>query len=287
MLKARLLAAVGIMAVVASSLAGVLTAQTPAKPLAFEVASIKPNKSGGRGAAGGMHPGGRFVVTNATVFRMIANAYRVRDSQVLAGPNWINSDHFDIVAKTNGSPTADQRALMFQSLLADRFGLALHHETRELTEFTLVMARNDKKLGPRLHPASAVDTDCTGAAAAGLIIDPVSGLPLVRPCGLQFTPGRFTARGMTMDELASTLAGRGGLSFFVENKTGLSGKFNVDLEWAENPTPSSSSADGPSAPADRPSIFTAVQEQLGLKLQSTKGPVDVLVIDHVEHPTED
>jgi uncharacterized protein (TIGR03435 family) len=156
MLKARLLGAVGIVAVAV----GVLMAQTPASPT-FEVASIKLNKSGGRGAAGGMQPGGRFVVINATVFRVIANAYRVRDSQIAGGPSWINSDHFDIVAKANGSPTADQRALMLQSLLAERFSLTLHHETRELTEFTLVMARSDKKLGPRLHPASPADADCT------------------------------------------------------------------------------------------------------------------------------
>jgi uncharacterized protein (TIGR03435 family) len=289
MMKARLLSAAGIVAMVGGIAVGV-AAQKPAR-LAFAVASVKANKSSGSSGpfALGFLSGGRFTATNVTVQRLIAAAYRMPASRISGGPNWLTSDRFDIQAKTDDpDPSQDvdgvpRQFLMLRGLLADRFRLAVRNEVRELPIYALVLTRSDRKLGPRLH---AVTVDCAAVRAAS---SPTAPPPPPRPderppCGIGVRGNSLIAGGATMTQLANALSDRA--DRIVVDKTNLTGNFDLDLAWTAIPNadPSGSPTIDPGAP---PLIFTAIQEQLGLKLESTKGPVAVLVIDHVEHPTED
>jgi uncharacterized protein (TIGR03435 family) len=252
---ARVLSAVGIVAVVG----GALVAQTPAPP-AFEVASIKRNATGigPIGAPGDQFSNGRFRTTNIPLRLFMRQAFqRMQTAEIEGGPPWLDTDRWDIIAKAE-SPAADMWP-MLRALLADRFKLVMHHETRERPFYALVMARRDGRLGPSLRPSTG-------------------------PSQNRQLSGAFTAHAtplkLLVDVLAATVQQR------VVDRTGLSGTYEIDLHW----TPVSvqnALAFSDVNPNDAPSIFTAVEEQLGLKLESTKGPVDVLVIDHVEHPTED
>ena len=271
---------------------------------AFEVASVKPNKSGPGPTMLGIQPGGRFTATNIPLRLLIRNAYQVQDSQLVGGPAWITSDRFDIMAKAEGDvPPPDPggppgppgvMTLMLRTLLADRFKLVVHHETRELPIYALVIARSDGKLGPQLRPAAVDCTSVMAAARARGGPPPAPPQPGERPsCGMRFGLGQMAAGGFPLSQFANSL------SQFVQrmviDRTGLTGSFDLDLTWTPDQLPQRA----PGTPADQPlrvngvdidpngpSIFTAVQEQLGLKLDSQRGPVDVLVIDSVEHPTE-
>jgi uncharacterized protein (TIGR03435 family) len=284
----------------------------PASPgPAFEVTSVKPNKA----APGGPfmmqnQPGGRLTATNVPVRLLIQSAYRPLQSfQIIGGPAWLTTDRFDIVAKASGDlatamfsapspesndPTPMQLAV--RALLADRFKLVVHRETRELPTYTLVLARSDRQLGPGIHPAT-VDCAAVAAARGRAGAAPPPGPPPVgeRPlCGMMSGFGVLSAGATTLTQLAAVLSGPVGRT--VLDQTGLTGAFDVDLKWTPDQLPQRA----PGAPGDQPitvngtaidpngpSIFTALQEQLGLKLESTKGPMDVLVIDSAEHPTED
>jgi uncharacterized protein (TIGR03435 family) len=285
MMKARALVAVGIVAL-AGSVAGIRAAQAPDTPK-FEVASVKPNKSGDGATALGFQPG-RFRAINETLVRLIGEAYATSfplpRHQIIGGPTWIDADRFDVDAVVGGNPLSEQQHLMLRALLADRFKLATHNETRELPIYNLVKVRSDGRLGEKLRRS---DIDCAALRAAGSIPPPVrSGPP---PCIMGFGRGTLSAKAMTISQLANL-----GLTRLVNrpvvDRTGLDGAYDWTLEWMPNqPSPSQLDSPGTSAQIDpdRPSIFTALQEQLGLKLESTKGPVDVLVIDHVEPPNED
>jgi uncharacterized protein (TIGR03435 family) len=286
--KPHVLDAIGIVAVL-GGIVSLLSAQTPANPT-FEVASIKPNKSieGARGI--GFQPGGRFSARNVRVRELIAAAYGtpqpLASFRIVGGPKWISADPFDVVAKaaenfpeTQAQPgwsTAGE--LMLRELLADRFKLVVHRETRQLPIYALILATSNGRLGPQLRPSAA--DDCVDSATA--VADPS------RRCGaFRFTPPqRMSARGVTIDAIARFLemntVGRG-----VINRTGLMGTFSMDLEFTRDAAAVDPAVDTDRSADAAPSIFTAVQEQLGLKLESSRGPVDVLVIDRVEHPTED
>jgi uncharacterized protein (TIGR03435 family) len=266
---------------------------------AFEVASVKPNKSGDGRVLLGVQPGGRFTATNVTLRMLIRNAYQLQDFQIAGGPGWLNDDHFDIVAKApdgtppplppgSGQPSLIQ--LMMRALLADRFKLALHDETREMPIYALVLARNDGKLGSQLQQSTA---DCSpgrgarGNAPSGPPPDFAAG---TRPtCGIRIGPGQMAGGGFPLAQLANTLAQF--VQRVVVDRTGLTGNFDFDLSWTPDQLPQGQPPPGapPLPPIDPngPSIFTAVQEQLGLKLESTKGPVNVMVIDRAEPPTPD
>jgi uncharacterized protein (TIGR03435 family) len=283
----------GILAVGAVS---ALRAQTPApdtKPPAFEVASIKQNKSGENN---GMMTGlltSQFTATNVLLRNFIIFAYQIQGFQLEGGPSWITSDRFDIVAKAEGNPPPQVPGgppgplrLMMRALLADRFKLLLHPQTKELPIYALVMAKVDKTLGPQMHRS---DTDCAAIRAKinrGGAPPPSPGeWPL---CGIRTRPGGMGAGGLPLSELAASLSQV--LERVVVDHTGLMGNFDLTLTWTPDQVPQRDSAGGPALPPidpNGPSIFTAVQEQLGLKLESTKGPVDVLVIDSVDHPTPD
>ena len=212
----------------------------------FEVASIKPSAPGARGPTIYNPTRERFAITAITTKSLIAYAYDVRDFQVSGGPNWVGSEEYDIVAKPQGEPNNERIQAMARALLAERFNLTLHHESKEMPVLALVVSKG----GPRLQPSVG------------------TGGPEVRG-----GRGRLVARKVTMGVLAAQLAGRV-LDRPVLDRTGIAGEFDVSLEW----TPDERSDRGPS-------IFTALQEQLGLKLETQRGVVDVLVVDHVERPS--
>jgi uncharacterized protein (TIGR03435 family) len=298
-----------IIATLLSSLTLITSAQN--QPLAFEVASVKPNDSGGRGTTMGMQPG-RYTATNVTLRTLIVSAYRLQSFQLLGGLGWISSDHFDIVAKIpDGVPLAPaepqgevptQFQLMLRALLADRFKLVVHNETREMPIYALVTVRSDKKLGPEIHPSTI---DCGALAAQstlkekegkqkskeerGSVIPATAVTGQSPPCNMVMGPGRMSAGGVTMATLASSLSGS--VQRMVLDRTGVEGTFDTELTWTpdqmpQGPTGGVPKITGAKIDPNGPSIFTALQEQLGLKLESARGSVDVLVIDSVQKPSE-
>jgi uncharacterized protein (TIGR03435 family) len=302
------LAATGVAVIVGPIVVGALNAPRlraqsqaiDAKGPTFEVASVKPNRSGERGRLFRFPPGGQFTATNMQLRDLIRFAYGLQEFQISGGPNWVDSDHFDIVAKAEGNPAPEQVRLMMRALLAERFKLTVHNELKELPIYALVVANRDGKLGSQLQRSGA---DCVPmrpppggtlpplpSAAAGPPRPPDPNGP--PRCGAMFGPARITAREMTMTQLAN------GLTMLVRrvviDRTGLSGGFDLDVDFTPDQMPPAGQAQVPpgapplpSIDPNGPSIFTALQEQLGLKLDPRRGPVDVLVIDRVEHPTED
>ena len=261
----------------------------------FEVASIKPNHSGDRrssiGAAGrGGAPMDRFIDTNTTLKMLIGWAFAgssiaLTMDQVTGGPDWINSERYDIDAKIEDSqaaalsklPGSDEIAqvrLMVQSLLADRFRLVAKDTMVMRPVYALVIAKG----GPKLQETV-----------------PGSPSPIIsggRQMQAFFNLGEIRGHGLSMSGLARGLSGSG-LDRLVLDKTGLKGAYDIDLKWTPDiPSsagmmPGSSSGVEPAPPdASGPSVFTAIQEQLGLKLEPVTGPVEAIVIEHIEKPTE-
>jgi uncharacterized protein (TIGR03435 family) len=259
------------------------------KPLTFEVASVKPNTSASRPVGGsGFMPGGRFRATWMTTRQLIALAYSLTlpDFQMSGGPNWIDSDHFDIIATAEGPPVPDfaQMRMMLRALLQERFELRVHSANKTLPIYRLVLAGRGGRLGPQLQRGSV---DCVAAHTNG------DQPPLTErtPCGMRLGGGTMVATSIPMSLFTLTLSNMVGR--YVADRTGLTGPFDLDLTWTATETQQGLGLDPlPGVPSvtpsekNGPSLFTALQEQLGLKLESTKGPVDVLVIDHVEQPTE-
>jgi bla regulator protein blaR1 len=270
-------------------------AQETSRP-SFEVASVKRNRASDGRVSLGFQPGGRMTATGVTLKMLIGTAYGagqpLGNSQIIGGPDWLDRDRFDIVAKADGDVVPGPNGplpLMIQSLLADRFKLAVHNETREMPIYALVMARSDGKRGPQLNPSAV---DC--AAMRGRGGPPPTPAPGERlPCAMRISPGNLTGGGMAMAQLASALGRMPAVNRIVEDRTGLTGGFDFDLTWtpdqAQLPPGGPPPGAPPLAPIDPngPSLFAAVQEQLGLKLESTRGPVPVIVIDRAEPPTED
>jgi bla regulator protein blaR1 len=302
--RAAMLIATGLVAVAvpiafgqASATQGTAAAQAAstaaaAPALAFDIASIKPDKSTDGMSRLGLMPGSNFVATNVSPLMLIRMAYGVEDNQISGAPSWLSSQRYDIEAKPNEfeadqlqklSPQDRSAAVgqMIQALLADRFKLTLHHETKELPEYVLVVAKN----GPKMQEAKPDDTYPNGFKGP----DGRPGAGMMR-----MMPGQITAQGVVLANLVRTLSAQ--LGSTVIDKTGLTGKYDFTLQWSPDMNqPSTMTAGGAggqgpgaAAPADSsgPSIFTALEEQLGLKLESQKGPVDILVIAHVEEPSE-
>lgn len=288
----------------AATIAGLvsLDAQAPAPQAAiptFEVASIKRNNSGDGFTTRGGGPGGRVNYVNVPVRQIIIAAYQLQPFQIIGGPSWITADRFDVIAKAPDGSTPEQTNLMLRSLLADRFKLKVHTETREMPVYSLVKARPDGKLGDKLQPA-AVDCGPTGRGRGG---PPPPGpgatpgapgpqAPLMG-CRAMITPGRLQMGGQPLSQLAQMLSNQ--VARPVIDKTGLTGSYDIELSFMPE-GPGRGGPVGPLPPGmppiqppdpDAPSLFTALQEQLGLKLESERGPVDVIVIDSIEQPTED
>jgi uncharacterized protein (TIGR03435 family) len=286
----------GILATVGLALLPPLLAQAPPPTVsgpAFEVASVKANKSGDPRVTLVPQEGGRLAGTNVTLAALIRFAYDLPAFQVFGGPNWLNSDHFDIVAKAEGDPPLAQKRLMLRRLLAERFKMAAHAETRELPIYTLVMARSDGRMGSYLRHSEADCARATPPTLLGIGPSQSSGPPLCGYFGMapgtDFRAGRggFAFRGLTMAELAKTLAPMVRRS--VRDETGLEGYFDADFDFVAEigPPPPPPGVPDPFDRASFLSVFTVLPEQLGLKLESRRGPVEVLVIDYAEEPTPD
>jgi len=244
----------------------------------FDVVSVKPSKSVTGYFRSGSTPDGISVV-NTSLLMLIRQAYGLfnsGDDRILGVPSWVKADRFDIEAKVNGADVddlhklnRDQRGLMLQALLADRFQFKAHRESRELPAYYLVIAKG----GPKLKEATSGETDANGANAGMM----------------RMTRGQLTGHTVAISNMLSALTQITGRT--VLDKTGLSGRYDVNLTWTPDEPAATAGSDGAGQTASTtsesgPSIFTAIQDQLGLKLESGKGPVDCLVVDHVAPPSE-
>jgi bla regulator protein blaR1 len=256
----------------------------------FEVASVKPNTTTGPNQIRvGMPGNGRFTIDNMPLAELIRFAYELQPFQLTGGPDWINSQRFDVTATTGGQTAPPLVRQMLQSLLAERFNLAIHTETRDMAIYEMIIARGDRRLGEKLRvsgpdcaplkmpPGMPPPPPPTGAASRGA---PPPGAP---GCGTVFGNGFFSTRRTSMELLARNLSRT--VRRIVVDKTGLSGFYDIDLEFMPDGPLPSQAAGGPQFPnpnPDAPSIYTALQEQLGLKLESARGPVEMMVVDRAE-----
>ena len=304
-LGAALVAAIAIPVTIGILTSPRLSAQIAAPPAdspTFEVASIKPTPPG-TGRIGGRGAPGRIDMTGMSVRRLITQSYEIHDSQIIGGPDWMGAQGYDITATIPGTPTPEARRMMMQSLLRDRFKLTFHTEKRDLPLYALIVQRSDGRLGPGIKRIP--DDECPppgsrrGAASGGP--PPPAGSPFdpnaVAACGsIIFGPGRLLAHGVPIDMLARSLANLPAITSFnrpVTNLTKLEGFYDFDFRFSNEfgrggPPPISGPAAAPNAitPGDEPALFTALQEQLGLKLNSQRATLDVLIIDSIDRPTE-
>jgi uncharacterized protein (TIGR03435 family) len=305
---------------------GIAVAQTPDSQIAFEVATVKPSalaglgpmRIGNRGGPGTADPG-RFNCERCSLAMLVSTAYDINYVQI-SGPSWLSETQFDLVAKVPEGATKAQFRVMMQNLLIDRFKLAVHHDKKDAQIYELTIAKGGPKLKASVGPADPGPEEPRGQGRG------VSGLPPSPPRPArdadgfpQLPPGRHSLMAMTpgrvrwrlvdesIEEFSKSLQGMVGRA--VNDATGLTGKYDFELTFAPaangmgpmgrglmpGPMPhppgvGQAVPDGAStAPPDDsvPSIFTAVQDQLGLKLEPKKGPVDTLVIDHIDKtPTE-
>jgi len=245
-----------------------LTAQAPSSPT-FDVVSIKPNRAGTAGGFSGS--GGRWTMINIPIGSLIRTAYTSVTGELLRAPAWVESDPYDVDARAEVEPTPEQERMMLRALLADRFKFAAHYETQERPIYNLVVARTDGRLGPQLHH---IDIDC--ATYKGQPAQPEaspSAAVDVLPCSFSISAASgasIVSGGRTLQSLADSIRNFAGRP--ISDRTGLTGYYAFTLEVG--------------GPNDGVTIFTALQEQLGLKLESARGPIDMLVIDHIERPTE-
>ncbi len=221
-------------------------AQTPV----FEVASIKPNLSDSESRRTGTDPGGRFTATNVSLKQLICYAFDARDFQVTGGPGWMDTEKFDLAARAAASKelSRDEVKPYVQALLTDRFRLKIHRALKEGTVYSLLVSKNGAKL--KAHP---------GEGRAGISSSTGDG------------KANITGTKVTIARLAEYLGGLAGRP--VLDHTGLPGEYDFRLEWSENQD------------AMATSLFSALQEQLGLKLESVKGSIDMIVVDSAERPS--
>src|SRR5262245_37639944 len=240
------------------AIAAALHAQT------FDAASIKRSAPGNpNGSTFEFLTGGGLRVKNGTFGGLIESAYDVREFQIVGGPAWLSLDRYDVLARSEPGAGAASRAeemsatrLKLQALLADRFRLIVHREARDLPEYALVKEKSRSGLAP--VPALT---------------------PLAARAGVQATCGHMTGTQALIANLTLYLSRQ--LNRPVLDRTGLMGRYNFELSWTPELTPCSDSAD------NAPSIFTALREQLGLRLDAIKGPVDAIVVDRAERPSQD
>ena len=242
-------------------LSAALSAQvSDIETLQFEVASVKPNNSGSQNSNMELHPGGRVTGTNVALGGLLRTVFNLQPHQLVNAPEWIDTARFDIEAKPDREYSTREDALapellaMFRNLFADRFRLLAHREMRDAAVYALVKARSDESLGPQMRRSTV---DCEAVR-----------------CRISTNAGRIVGTGTTISELMRRLSPTLGRP--VVDRTGLTGPFDLELKWSPDQTDTTG-----------PSLFTAIQEQLGLKLESQRAPVDVLVIDRLERPTPD
>lgn len=250
---ARTVAAGSVLAGVAVLASAQAAVSAPSSLTVFDVASVKPNNAGGTVAIRSL-PGGRWTASNASLRLLITWAYDITDERLVRAPGWVDSARFDVIAQAPiQKPTLDQQHLMVQSLLAERFNLRAHREQRRLPLYRLEMDEG----GPKMHvlgPGTTVSQDPFRMSVLG----------------------RLSGTHVTAAMLAKVLSNQ--LGRYVEDDTGFTSVFDFTLVWRpEGAAPEDMPADD-----DRPSIFTAIRDQLGFKLSPVKGPVEVIAVDHVD-----
>jgi uncharacterized protein (TIGR03435 family) len=243
-----------------------LVAQAPAPPSAFEVATIKPAEPNAKASRFiTMQGNNRFLAKYYTLKLMIAAAYNLSPKTISGGPEWIDSDRYDIQAETPGAarPTHDEQMAMLRTLLSDRFMLRFHRQGKEFAIYVLEVAKDGPKLKVSAAPAS----------------DPAQLISTVYPQRIH-----LPARNATMGDFASLLQ-RALLDRPVVDRTGLTGRYDFDLDWAPDET--QFGGEVPVAPSDAPSppFFTAIEQELGLRIEATHGVVQALVVDNARRPT--
>jgi uncharacterized protein (TIGR03435 family) len=263
----------------------------------FEAATFKRNVSGGNNLTLNPQPTGRFSVVNFPLATLITAAYQLQPHQLIDAPDWTRNERYDITAKFD--PTLAGRlqpdghpptwALALRSLLRDRAGLEFTREKRQRPIYALVKARDDGRLGPNLRPAEfdcdALREQAVAAARAGRPSPYPPATPTRIACGVRNVPGRIVYGGSALPEFLgalSILVGRPVIDRTGLSGPGLSGRWDFVLTY----TPENRLAGGDAVDPNAPDLFTALREQLGLKLESTEGPVDVLVVTRVERPAE-
>jgi uncharacterized protein (TIGR03435 family) len=315
--KKLLLATAGLATLAVPLLVDRVEAQSAASPagetLMFESASVKPNRSGEMRVMMRNLPGGAYEATNVTARAIVQQALGVAEFQLLGGPDWLDTERYDILAKSPDGATQAQFAARYRALVEDRFKLKTHQETRELPVYALVLARPGGSVGPQMVVSKS---DCSPEGMAAMRAQITAGAPAIagaargamplmmpempplgqaRPCTIMRNNGRISAGGSTVAEMARTLQQNTGR--IVLDKTGLPGRYDFDLTFTMDPGLRGRGPGGglpPAAPLENPrpidpdalTIFTAVLEQLGLKLDATRGPIDVVVIDSIERATE-
>ena len=282
-------------AMMAAERLGVQSSSSQTAPAAFDAASVKMNKSGSPQGFDKISPGGRFTATNLTLESLIRFAYErsaqsrgLEPFEVTDGPGWIRRDRFDVNAAAGREVPLMELRSMLQALLVERFKLRTHYETRQAPVYRMVLARRNQ-LGPQLR---RTDTDCARVPA-----DPLRGITPGKsePCGY-FGPSptvpigsdrAFQAiRGLSMAEFALRLYPY--LGRRVIDGTGLTGYFDGEFEFTAEVVMPPPPAEQPNPYDGRvlPSIVSVLPQQLGLRLESYRGPVEILIVDYAEHPTD-
>jgi uncharacterized protein (TIGR03435 family) len=276
-----IVASTGLAVAGISPVRAVTRAQLQAAGAAFERASIRRNPSGDMRASIQALPGG-YRAVNAPVRLLIRDAYALQGFQLVGGPSWLDSERFDVTARAEGDPTPDQERLMLRSLLADLFALSVHSETREMPVYAMVLARQDGTFGPQLRRSGADCSEAPPWQGTG----PAPNRDRKSPCSAAGpgSSGGMRFRGVTLDAFAKFLTTPAQRP--VVDRTGLTGLFDVDLDLAAElgPPPPPPGARDQIDRAGAPSIFTALQQQLGLDLDPRRAPIDVVVIDRVQLP---
>jgi uncharacterized protein (TIGR03435 family) len=259
-------------------------------PTSFEVASVKPNRSTDVAIRMDMPGGDRFTATNVSVRQLVLFAYDLQDARLIGGPDWIRSERFDVDARAGRvlppwTPAGPPREVlqMLRTLLSERFRLMVHQEKRDLPVYALVVARNGQ-LGPAIRPSTL---GCGNPSKPSGPVVPSS--PSEFTCGMRIGPGQMVMGGTPMSQFATILPSF--VQRVVIDRTGLEGAYDFRLSWT--PEGLRRGAPPPGAPPlppvdpDGATIFTALQEQLGLRLDPQQAPLDVVVIDRIERPTPD
>ncbi len=280
-------------------LPAVLLAQSDSRP-SFDVVSIKRNRTNQGIPLVVFQPGGRVIAANVVIRQVILVAYGLDDIQLVNAPDWTAMERFVIEARTSDAAPSDSIRMMLRTMLAERFGFAARQERRELPMLALRMARSDKRLGPKLR---ASGPECAplrppegvpmppppppppaGNAGGQIRIIFPRDEPLRRRCGSMLAPGWLAARSITMREFTSSLTQL--MRRPVVDETGLTGEFDLDVLFQPEGLAGALVGLPPAAVSDAPGLTTALQDELGLWLESRRGPLDVLVVDRNERPTE-
>jgi uncharacterized protein (TIGR03435 family) len=257
-----------------------VSAQDVSAPVtpAFEAVVLKRNTSGSQSMSAGSQPGGVHRIVNGPISTIFGNAWPTESNQIIGAPDWFKIDRYDLVGRITGTPTEEQQRELWRAFFVERMKLKAHYETREQPAYALVLARSDGRLGPNVRPAPI---DCAARRQASIRGEQLPPLPQASngmpACSARTSGGLMQSGGQTMAALGRSISGLAGR--FVVDRTGLAGSFEYTLEYSRQQ---------PGEPlSDKPDVFTALQEQLGLKLEPIRAPVQVVVIDHIERPIVD